>query len=76
MDLRWYLTGVLWFRPLNVDSRGEAFIVRQILAPSIRQSLFTPLEEAVDTNEYDPAADPPLHLRACVDHTAIGTNHK
>ena len=40
-------------RPLTADSRGEAFIVKQILAPSIRQSLFSPLEEAVDTNDHD-----------------------
>ena len=53
-------------RPLTADSRGEAFIVKQILAPSIRQSLFSPLEEAVDTNDHDPAADVPLGLRDCL----------
>jgi hypothetical protein len=36
------------------------------LAPSIRQSLFSPLEEAVDTNDHDPAADVPLGLRDCL----------
>ena len=50
-------------RPLTADSRGEAFIVRQIVAPAIRQSLFSPLEEVVETNEFDPVADPPQSLR-------------
>ena len=58
-------------RPLTADSRGEAFIVRQILAPAIRQSLFSPLEEVVDTNEFDPAADPPQSLRVCLEQANL-----
>ena len=38
-----------------------------------RQSLFTPLEETVDTKGYDPAADPPTSLRDSLGATNLSS---